>query len=64
MFVVPQRALGTLPDSSPWDGDGDPTGLISVSGSLRSSAGQITATGLVGGRLYYTNFAVRTSEIQ
>ena len=63
-FPVPQRAMGTLPPSSPWDGEGDPTGVLSVSGDSRNSMGQITATGLTTGRLYYSNRAVRTTVIE
>lgn len=64
MFVVPQRVFSTLPNSSPWDGDGDPTALVSVSGDSRSSTGQIMASGLIGGRLYYSNYSIRTTAIE
>ena len=63
-FTVPQRDLGTLPNSSPWDGDGDPTGLVSVRAVSRSSAGNIMATGLVGGRFFYSNRAVVTTTVE
>jgi hypothetical protein len=63
-FTVPQRAMGTLPPSSPWDGEGDATGVLSVSGDSRSSSGKIEATGLTTGRLYYSNRAVRTTVIE
>lgn len=58
-FTVSQRHLGTLPANTPWMGEGDPTGLVSVGVESRSSVGNIQAPGLTGARVFYAIRQVR-----
>lgn len=63
-FTVPQRALSIIPPSSPWDGESDPTGTLTVAAESKNSVGKIQADGLSGGRYYLSNRKIRTVDVE
>lgn len=63
-FTILSRDLGTLPPNTPWDGDGDPTGLMSLGTESTVAVGRIDAPGLTGGMVFYALRQVRSVTIQ
>ena len=63
-FTIPRRVLATLPASTPWTGQGDPNGLMSVGTESLATSGRINAAGLSGGRFFYALRQVNTVNVQ